>query len=178
MKRFAKILLILLFNGALATQATAGVYKRVNPDGSVEFTDVPEEIGQKPIEVAPSSSYSPPPLQKPPPPATPSAKQAVTRYESVSITSPSNDSTIRDNEGKISVTVESKPGLQKDHIYLLKMDGKQVGEGSSKVFPLNNVDRGSHNFTVQIIDKDKKMLIESKTVTVHLHRAFVKPAPR
>ena len=177
MNRFITLLLIFLLNCTLVTQVSAGVYKRVNPDGSVEFTDVPEEIGEKPIEVAPSSSYSPPPQ----PPSTapePAVKETEFSYESVSITGPANDATIRDNEGNISISVESTPGLRKDHHYLLKMDGKPVGEGSSRTFSLNNVDRGSHNFIVQILDQDKKVLIESKSVVVHLHRAFVKPNKR
>lgn len=177
MNRFITLLVIILVSSTLTSQASAGVYKRVNPDGSIEFTDVPGEIGEKPIEVEPSSSYSPPAQTSSPLPA-PEVKKAEFRYESVSITSPANDSTIRDNEGKISVTVGSKPGLQTDHQYLLKMDGKPVGESSRNSFQLSNIDRGSHSLTVQIIDKDKKMLIESGTVTVHLHRAFVKPAAR
>ena len=177
MNRFITLLLIFLLNCAPVTQVSAGVYKRVNPDGSVEFTDVPEEIGEKPIEVAPSSSYSPPP-QPQSTASEPAVKETEFSYESVSITGPANDATIRDNEGNISISVESKPGLRKDHHYLLKMDGKPVGEGSSRTFSLNNVDRGSHNFIVQILDQDKKVLIESKSVVVHLHRAFVKPNKR
>ena len=177
MNRFITLLAVFLVCGTLVTPVLAGVYKRVNPDGSVEFTDVPEEIGEKPVEVAPSSSYTPPPQPKVATPA-PAAKKDVTGYESVSITSPANDSTIRDNEGKISIRVSSEPGLQKGHRYLLKMDGKSVGKGRTNTFPLKNVDRGSHNFTVQIIDKNEKMIIESGTVTVHLHRAFIKPKAR
>jgi hypothetical protein len=173
MNRFITLLVIFLLNSALFTQVSAGVYKRVNPDGSVEFTDVPEEIGEKPIEVAPSSSYSPPPQPKTTT-LPPAVNEAEFRYESVSITSPANDSTIRDNAGNISISVDSKPGLMKDHHYLLKMDGKPAGEGSSKTFSLNNIDRGSHSFIIQILDKDKKVLIESNAVVVHLHRASVK----
>lgn len=170
MSRFVTFPAILLIGCALATSATAGVYKRVNPDGSIEFTDKPEEIGEKPIVVPPPSSYSPPPAPKPAPPAA-ASKTAVVSYESLTITSPPNDTTIRDNEGKITITAGSKPGLQKGHRYKLLMDGKEAGKGPNNSFEVKNVDRGSHSFTVQIIDENARVIVQSEPVTVHLHRA-------
>ncbi|WP_455198339.1 DUF4124 domain-containing protein [Kaarinaea lacus] len=172
MKRYISLLACFLVSGALITSANAGVYKRVNPDGSVEFTDIPNEVGQKPVEVTPPSSYKPPRL--PPPKAEVPAgtpESAAVSYESVAITSPANDATVRDNAGNITVTVTSKPALHKDHTFVLMMDGKQVGKGTKGKFQLNNIDRGSHGFHVQISDDKGKMLMQSQPVTVHLHRA-------
>ena len=173
MNRYFTLLAIGLVSSTLISNTTAGVYKRVNPDGSVEFTDKPEEIGEKPIEVSPPSSYSPPP---PPRPAAPAAatKKADVSYESVSISSPAHDATIRDNEGNISVSVSVKPGLQTGHSFILMMDGKEAGKGPQNSFQLKNVDRGSHNFSVQVIDGTGKIMVQSKSVTVHLHRATAK----
>ena len=155
----------------LASGALADVYKRTNPDGSVEFSDVPGSVKSEPIKLNPSSTYSPPPL----PPATPSpgAKKAMTDYESVAITTPANDATVRDNAGNISVSVTSKPALQPGHLYILMMDGKKIGEGPNGQFQVTNVDRGSHTFTAQIVDKSKQAIANSPSVTVHLQRISV-----
>lgn len=173
MNRFFTLLAIFLVLGALITSANAGVYKRVNPDGSIEFTDMPEEVGEKSIEVAPPSSYSPPPLPKPAAP-TAAAKKTAVSYESVAISSPAHDSTIRDNEGNISISVTSKPGLQTGHSFILMLDGKEVGKGPQSTFQLKNIDRGSHNLSVQVINGAGKIMVQSKPVTVHLHRAVVR----
>lgn len=173
MKKFTTVLAIFLACCALLTSASAGVYKHVNPDGSIEFTDVPQKIGEDPVEVPPASSYTPPPTPKPAAPTTPTVKQTAVSYESVSITSPAHDSTVRDNEGNISISIGCKPGLQKGHGFLLMMDDKQVGKGAQNTFQLKNIDRGSHTFIVQVIDENDKMIIQSTSVTVHLHRASV-----
>lgn len=164
----ATLALVLLYGNVWAD-----VYKRVNPDGSVEFSDVPNSVGAKPIELPPDSSYTPP---TPPKPAPVEARKKVgpVDYQSVSITSPANEATIRDNEGKISIVIGSKPALQADHSYVLMMDGKKVGSGSNKTFQLTNIDRGTHTFTCQIIDKKQRMLIQSQPVKLHLIRASVR----
>ncbi|WP_455217373.1 DUF4124 domain-containing protein [Kaarinaea lacus] len=173
MKKYITSLAIFLVSCALISSATAGVYKRVNPDGSVEFTDIPNEVDQKPVEVSPPSSYTAP--RMPPPKAEPVAgpppEKAPTSYESVAIASPANDATLRDNAGNVSVTAISKPPLHKDHTFILMMDGKQVGKDPKGKFQLTNLDRGSHSFSVQISDEKGKMISKSQPITVHLHRA-------
>jgi len=160
-------MVILVFLSILAGNAFAGVYKHVNPDGSVEFTDVPNKIGQKPVEVAPPSTYSPPPVT---PIKSAETKTTATDYESVSIASPANDVSIRSNDGSLSISVVSKPGLQAGDVYVLTMDGQKAGESTGGSFKLTNVDRGSHTLTVQIV-REGETLVQSQGVTVHLHRA-------
>jgi hypothetical protein len=155
-----------MFCNVMAGPAIAEVYKHVNPDGSVEFTDIPSNVGQKPVEVAPPSTYSPPPL----PDTRPAAKPALAQYESVSITKPADDETLRSNNGALSVSASSSPGLQGGDAFLLLMDGNTAGENKSGQFNLSNVDRGSHTLTVQIV-REGEVVSQSQSITVHLHRA-------
>jgi hypothetical protein len=53
------------------------------------------------------------------------------------------------------------------------MDGKKVGEGTGGSVQLTNLDRGSHTFTVQVVDANQEMIIQSTDVLVHLQRAVV-----
>ena len=162
------LILLILFS----TAANAEVYKRTNPDGSVTFSDVPPKIGAKPIKLPPSSTYSPPPSQQ----ATnsPKPKKAEMDYVSVSISSPANDSAVRDNAGNLTIKFNAKPELKPGHSYVLLMDGKNAGEVQAGNIQLKNVDRGSHTFIVQVVDKNKKMVIQSESVVVHLLRVIVK----
>jgi hypothetical protein len=156
-----------LFFAMQVTDAQAEVYKRVNPDGSVEFSDVPDKSGEKPVTLEPSTTYKPPKLQ--PAPKQP-ARKTFTGYESVKINQPENDVTIRDNTGNISVMVSSKPALQPGHSFILLMDGNKVGEGRAGNYNLTNLPRGSHTLTVQIQDGEGNTLIQSGAVTFFLKR--------
>ena len=160
MKPMTPSLLLLLLGIFITTSASAEVYKHTNPDGSVTFSDVPAKIDAKPIELPPSSSYTPPP--RPEPTASPKSTKTVEDYESVSITSPANDSAVRDNAGNLTIKFNVKPALKPGHSYVLLMDGKNVGEGQTGNIQLKNIDRGSHTFITQVVDKNKKIIILNK----------------
>ena len=55
------------------------------------------------------------------------------------------------------------------------MDGSPVGQPqTSPYFSLNNVDRGTHQLAVTVIDEDtKKQIQTSETITFHLLRASI-----
>ncbi len=161
-------ILLLLLGIFICTNATAEVYKRTNPDGSVTFSDVPAKIDAEPITLPPSSTYSAPPQPRAAVKTQP--KKAEMDYVSVSITSPANDTTIRDSAGNITITISVDPALKSGHSTVLIMDGKNVGEGQGGSIQLTNIDRGSHTFTAQVVDNRKIKILESDPVTVHLQR--------
>lgn len=164
-------LVICIFFAIQAIDAQAEVYKRVNPDGSVEFSDVPDKTGEKPVTLPPPSTYKPPkqPLSLTMPDQTKKAPTPI-GYESLSINHPENDTTIRENTGNISVKIASEPALQPGHSFVLLMDGNKVGEGRAASFQLTNLPRGSHTLSVQIKDGEGNTLIQSGAVTFHLMR--------
>ena len=166
-------LALFLLSMFIFTSASSEVYKRTNPDGSVTFSDVPSKIDAKPIELPPSSTYSPPPTHISE--SSPKPAEIVVNYESISITSPANDSAVRDNAGNLTIKFNVKPSLKPGHSYVLLMDGKNVAEGKAGNIQLKNVDRGSHTFIAQVVDGNKKMVIQSTAVIVHLQRAIVVP---
>ena len=149
----------------------AEVYKQVNPDGSVTFTDVPKSQDEAPVQIQPMSTFKATPA--PAISSTPKSKSVSTKYTSVSITSPTNEATIRDNAGNLDVTASVAPGLQSGHKMVLLDNGTPQGESASGSFKLNNIDRGAHTLTVQIQDGAGKTLISSNPVTVYLRRHSV-----
>ncbi len=167
-KRFLALFLLIAIS---ASPALAEVYKHTNPDGSVTFSDVPDKINADPVELKPSSSYSPPPI--PQTRSNTKPKKQVSDY-TVTITSPGNDATIRNNAGNLTITASSSPELQKDYLFVLIMDGKNMGEGRTGKFQLTSLDRGTHTFTVHITDSAKKIVAQSAAITIHLQRASIK----
>ncbi len=162
----------LLFCGLmlLALPAFAQVYTYIDAEGNRVFTDKPKSGDAQRVELAPSNSMpavqapaAPVILQTPPEPAL--------RYSLLRILVPQPDATIRDSGGNLIVSVNSEPGLFAQHSYRLLLDGQQVGEvGSSPVFPLENIDRGTHQLAVEIIDPQGRIIERTPTQPFHMQR--------
>jgi len=168
-KLFFALVVTLLFGLLLSTASiSAEVYKKVNPDGSVEFTDAPKSKDATPVPLSPTNTFKATPA--PPISSSQKSKPTANQYTSASITSPSNDAAIRDNAGNLTVTASVTPSLQSDHKMVLMDNGVALSESTSGSFQLSNVDRGSHSLSIQVQDSAGKVIISSDPVTVHLLR--------
>nr|WP_172604530.1 DUF4124 domain-containing protein [Pseudomonas fluorescens] len=107
-------------------------------------------------------------------PITPAKDSPATppfRYDMLRILVPEPDATLRSSAGELIVSVTSEPGLQSGHRYRLLLDGKATSEpGLSPVFPLNNIDRGSHNLSVEILDADGHTVERTANQPFHMLR--------
>lgn len=84
---------------------------------------------------------------------------------------PEPDATLRSSAGEVIVSVTSEPGLQQGHRYRLLLDGQATGEpGLSPVFPLSNIDRGSHNLSVEILDEQGRTVERTANQPFHMLR--------
>lgn len=167
----------------LPALAAAGVYKWVDPDGTVHYSDKPQQ-GAEEVHVAPPQSYTPAPLPtftpRPEPPKAPAV------YRQFSITSPEPDASFWDNTGALAVSFSLEPALQTErgHKLVVLLDGQAQAPVAGTSTTLENVERGSHTLQGQITDATGTVLISSPSITVHLHRQSVlgpnrarKPAP-
>ncbi len=154
----------------LASSAGAQVYTYIDAEGNRVFTDQPRSDQAQRVELAPSNSMSiSEPLYAPPAAATP--PEPSQRYQVLRILVPQPDATIRDNSGNLIVSVSSEPALLPGHHYRLLLDGVEVGEsGRSPVFPLANIDRGTHQLAVEIIDAQGRIIERTPSQPFHLHR--------
>jgi len=82
-----------------------------------------------------------------------------------------NRTTIRDPAGSLIVTITSEPGLHSGHRFRLIMDGQPVGEpGTSPVFPLQNIDRGTHQLSAEVIDSQGRIVERTPAQPFHMKR--------
>lgn len=96
-------------------------------------------------------------------------------YERLEITSPAHDSALRNNAGNVSVQVVLTPGLQENHSLQVLVDGR-VMKTQKSLAPvlLQNLDRGTHTFSAQVIeDESGEVLQSSQPVTSTLQRVSV-----
>jgi hypothetical protein len=156
----------------LTHSATAEIYKWVDKNGNVHYSD--EEVdGSEQVKLTKGNSYAPVETTT----AQPSAQEKIEAptYTAISITKPSLNETIRDNNGNIAVAIDLAPALRPGNSITLFMDDKELLKGKTQTgFTLNNVDRGSHTLRASVVDKNGAVLISSKSVIFHLHRAIIR----
>ena len=89
----------------------------------------------------------------------------------VSISNLQNEPTIRANNGSFPVNVAISPELEEDHKFQLYIDNVKVGEPQvSTTILAENVDRGTHQIQVFLIDKKETVVAKTKIITVHIQR--------
>lgn len=172
--RLAWLLLCL----TLPLQAAQTVYRWVDAQGTVHYSDQPQPGGQsetlqmatppqgKPVKPAPVQT-SPSTTAEPQEPATPTY--------TLELTSPQDQDTIRDNEGNIPLQAQVLPFSPKQGFQIkVLLDGRVASTLTNQLpVSLSDVDRGAHQIQLQLLDKDGKVLASSSSITVYLHKASV-----
>ena len=171
-----RILAIVVALGLAAGPVQAGkIVKYTLSNGEVIYSDKPppeaatgEEVTVEPLQTF--SAPRTPPLEDPIPS---SDEDEATGYEQFTVTSPENDSTIRDNGGNVRVSLNLTPGLRSGHSIEIFMDGQAIGSGSSTSLTLTDVDRGTHTVRATVKDGDGREIARSNSVIFHLRRGGV-----
>lgn len=162
-------LLPLLAYGGL-TQAE--IYRWVNDNGDVEYSDQYREGAEK-VKVAPVTTVQmPKPSDIPPPAASAEPEKERAIYQQLSFTFPEAESAFHSGNGNISVMFESKPNLRPGHSYRVRLDGQVAGITEATTLELQNVDRGTHTLVLEVIDSSS-LLQSSEPLTFTLHRPTV-----
>ena len=153
----------------LALPTLGQVYTYIDAEGNRVFTDKPQSGNAERVELAPSNSM--PAIQTQAAPAAEAPPEPGQRYSLLRILVPQPDASIRDSAGNLIVSINSEPKLFPQHSYRLLLDGKQVGEvGSSPVFPLENIDRGTHQLAVEVIDQQGRIIERTPNQPFHMLR--------
>ncbi len=171
---------LLLFVFINATHA--GLYKGLDADGNISYSDTPFENAEK---------ITPPPISVIEPQKVPAAddenedekdsKQKETRYKKLKISSPKHQQTIW-NTPDLTVAVQITPALdiKQGHRIWLLMDGKAlVKRSKSTLMQITRADRGQHDLQVQVRNKSGKILKSSRKIIVHIKNSVIpRPSPR
>ncbi|MGE8496714.1 MAG: DUF4124 domain-containing protein [Pseudomonas sp.] len=162
-----KIFLCLLL---ISLPSWAGVYTYIDAEGNRVFTDKPRSSTYERVDLPTTNSMNGQ-VNTPPPVKQQELTAEVARYQVLRILVPEPDATIRDGAGNLIVTADSEPGLFAGHNYRLILDGQPVGEpGRSPVFPLQNIDRGTHQLAIEVIDAQGRTVERTPNQPFHMFR--------
>lgn len=168
----------------LAQLAGAEVYKTVDKDGNVKYTDTPrsdkaEKIELRELNTVPSAQ----PQAFPPSPVGANSQPAAINYK-IGIISPRSDVTIPVGQRDLAIAVTLNPVLQQGHLLVYFMNGELLEETTMNNIIVKDVPRGTHTLVVEAIDANGRSLGASPSVLVNVIRpnihnnAISKPQPR
>jgi len=168
----------------------AQIYRTVDEDGNVVFTDVPPRPEQQAetVELESGNTFTAPDAS-----AADNDAPAWTltygdddddaetvgpsRYESVQVTYPGNDETVRENAGNLTITVQLVPDLRPGHRLQLELDGQIAQTSGVPSFQLEHLDRGTHQVRVHVLDQSGGVIMSSDPSVFHLLRYSKLTAP-
>lgn len=166
-------MLLYLFS-SLASTAEMKIYRWVDEKGKVHFSDTAVP-GTQEIEVKINNLFS---IEKTEgilnqlPIADKPDDVAIINYQATILT-PQEDQTLRSNDGTINIYVSTKPEKENTQTLQLYLDGKKLGSPQiSPTMRALNINRGTHQVQVVLLDKNGKELTQTQVVTIHLQRAI------
>ena len=169
----------ILLAGTLAVLSAASVraeiFKSVDKDGNVVFSDQPA-AGGEPVQVGPTNSMKAPangPALSDPVVDTGEAPY----YQSVEITSPSDGGTVNNPGGNVLVMFDVSPPLREGDTVRLLVDGVPGGmpADGGLLAPANA--RGEHSFEVQVLDSAGAVILGSGQIRVTVFRSPTRDRP-
>ncbi|GGF73367.1 DUF4124 domain-containing protein [Alteromonas lipolytica] len=144
------------------------IYKVVNKDGSITYTDKPVPEAQ-PVELGPDNRITvPPPKPTLPPVQTSTEKKAPDPV--IEVIAPQPEATVRNNSGNMTIAA-NVTHADKQGKYQLFINNQLIMEQSKPLFYVNGINRGAHTFYIAHTDNKGKTLASSSPQTFYLHQA-------
>ena len=183
------VVAVLFVHGLMANSSWAAgeIYKTVDKNGNVVYTDQPQEgaekVKLKPLPTVPSfptnttGSNSTNDVSR----SLEENIQKPFQYDRIDVFLPEaeNGNAIRTNSGDFTVIANLAPRLVPRHRMQLLVDG--VIEGSPRaanVFNLKNIDRGTHQLQIEVLDGDGRIIQRSAMKSISVQRTSVNQRAR
>ncbi|PWK52887.1 uncharacterized protein DUF4124 [Pleionea mediterranea] len=158
---------------------TKTVYKWVDKNGKVHFSDTPREDAEPMVirdvqsvdSTIPTAGLK---LLKPKKQSTDDGRSPKYKYKNFSIVTPQHDQALWSNDGIVEVEVSTDPELRGTDYFKVTLDGEPAfKKQKSTKFNLTEVIRGTHTLKVDIYDRTDRLL-DSVSSTFHVHKQSAK----
>lgn len=157
-----------------ASPAHAVICKTVDADGVVTYSELPAAECPQKVDLPDYSRYTPRPLpasiEDDSSPDT-ASEEAFAGYREIAIVEPEQDGTVRDNEGKVMVSITLEPPLQDGHRVRVYIDGQPVpGSFDGTAIELRGVERGTHQLLAEVLDATGSSMARSDRVSFTMRK--------
>lgn len=166
------LIILLAFVVTIPLQADQ-VYKWVDAQGNVHYSDKPHAGAEK-VRIAPPQSYSAADQPYVPAPAHEGDGRgpvAAHKNYTITIVSPQPESTIW-NTRSVAVAVNVAPGLSSGDTVTFELDGKQRGPVAATSATFDDLNRGQHSVSAVLNTADGQV-VKASSVTFYIREATV-----
>lgn len=157
---------------ALAAAADQTVYRVIDAQGRVSYTDTPPKDGEaEPVTLREINTQPAMESGK----AAPTAKDtAAVPYTRVEIVSPANDTTVEPGQLNVVVQLQLEPALQAGHKIQFYLDDAPQGPAAvTTAITLGDLERGSRSIRAAVVDAQGAPVAQSNAVVIHVKRPSV-----
>ncbi len=166
----------------------AQVYKSVDEDGNVVYSDQAPHEGATPIKLREISIIEAPYYPKAAKDVDEltdedaekelSIRQLRRSFRDFTITSPTQEESIWGTGTDVNVSWNTKNQLLPGMEVSIFVDGKLAGKTRDGVIPLDRLDRGEHKVTAEIIDSRDRKIATAGPTTFFIKRTVANLRPR
>lgn len=165
-----------------ASPLQAQVYKVVDENGNVTYTDRPPAEGARPVDLPPLSVVEAPSYPKAK--GTGGTEGAAAEEEiplrtlrrmfrNFAITSPEPEESIWNPEQPIIVSWSVSRPLQQGMSVTVSVDGFQKEKTRETIVTVDGLERGAHTITAVLMDKQNRRIATAEPVTFYVRRPSV-----
>ncbi len=146
------------------------MYKWVDENGRTHYSERPPAEGAEELKLPKAVTYTPKAVAADAGNGDPDQADKE-GYQTLEITKPAMNETVRSNKGEVQVQFTLTPTLLKGHQYKLFLDGKALEQAVTQTtVMLSGLTRGTHTVVVKVADANGAFLITSKSVIFHLRQ--------
>ena len=164
----------------IGLDSLAEVYKLVDEDGNITYTDQPASAADTATlaKLSPLNQISTV-LASTDDKALAETADGETEffagYNSALIVSPENDSIIPHSQISIIIQLSLSPQLRAGHRVQFWFDGAPQGQPvAATAYQIDNIERGSHSLSARVFNAQGQLLISTASVEVHVKRHFAR----
>ena len=170
-----QVLISLIGSLAVALAIAATVYKWVDENGVVHYSDQPHQNAQK-VDVPAAQTYRSDSTYAPSggPNAPPPSSEPASAYQACAISQPSADQTFS-NIDSLSIVVRTDPTLRTGDQVFMMLDGQPLngGKATGTQFTLSPIDRGTHVVQAIVRSSEGGIMCQTAGVTFSVHQASI-----
>jgi hypothetical protein len=172
-----RTLLFTLMSLACSLALAATVYKWIDENGVIHYSDQPHPNAEK-VQVQAVQTYKAPPATYTAGGGQSSAPSSGPVYRGCAVTQPVNGDSLP-NPDSLTIVVQTDPPLRPGDQIFLALDGQPLNGGRpvAPQFVLSPVDRGSHALQAAVRDGDGALLCQTPSVAFEVHQpSLLNPA--
>lgn len=153
----------------LAVPATAEIYRYVDENGSMVYTDQKPSEDATPVDLPGLTVMdAPKPATSPTRTSASDGSEVPEVYPDLTVLSPRREETFQGTGNTLPLRLASRQALRGSDQVVVFLDGSQQGSFTSLAVDLQDVPRGAHDVRVEIRDAQDRVVGTAGPVTFHM----------